>query len=90
MSDARDPSAPEHLSLYSAPSGKTRSGMETEASPLAMSAGSLLRQAREAAGLSIATLAVLLKVPVKKLEALEADHFDLLPDAVFKIGRAHV
>jgi cytoskeleton protein RodZ len=28
-------------------------------------------------------LAVLLKVPVKKLEALEADRFDLLPDAVF-------
>ena len=31
----------------------------------------------------IAALAVSLKVPVKKLEALEADRFDLLPDAVF-------
>jgi cytoskeleton protein RodZ len=47
------------------------------------SAGDLLRQAREAAGLHIAALAVALKVPVKKLEALEADRFDLLPDAVF-------
>lgn len=47
------------------------------------SAGALLRQAREAAGLHIAALAVALKVPVKKLEALEADRLDLLPDAVF-------
>lgn len=49
----------------------------------AVSAGSLIRQAREAAGLHIAALAVALKVPVKKLEALEADRLDLLPDAVF-------
>lgn len=46
-------------------------------------AGALIRQAREAAGLHIAALAVALKVPVKKLEALEADRLDLLPDAVF-------
>lgn len=45
--------------------------------------GAMLRQAREALGLHIAALAVSLKVPVKKLEALEADRFDLLPDAVF-------
>ena len=48
-----------------------------------ISAGGLLKQAREAAGLHIAALAVALKVPVKKLEALESDRFDLLPDAVF-------
>lgn len=47
------------------------------------SAGALLRQAREASGLHIAALAVALKVPVKKLEALEADRLELLPDAVF-------
>ncbi|MDZ7919242.1 helix-turn-helix domain-containing protein [Rhodoferax sp.] len=46
-------------------------------------AGTLLRVAREAAGLHVAALAVSMKVPVKKLEALEADRFDLLPDAVF-------
>ncbi|MCJ0763562.1 helix-turn-helix domain-containing protein [Variovorax terrae] len=49
----------------------------------AVAAGALLRQAREAAGLHIAALAVSLKVPVKKLEALEAGRLDLLPDAVF-------
>lgn len=48
-----------------------------------VSAGALIRQAREAAGMHIAALAVSLKVPVKKLEALEQDRFDLLPDAVF-------
>ncbi|WP_457306933.1 helix-turn-helix domain-containing protein, partial [Polaromonas sp. P5_E6] len=36
-------------------------------------AGTLLREAREAAGIHIAALAVSLKVPVKKLEALELD-----------------
>jgi len=48
-----------------------------------VTAGTLLRQAREAAGLHIAALAVSLKVPVRKLEALESDRLDLLPDAVF-------
>lgn len=55
------------------------------ASPAAdtVSAGTLLRRAREASGLHVAALAVSMKVPVKKLEALEADRLDLLPDAVF-------
>lgn len=52
------------------------------ASPPA-SAGARLRAAREAAGVHIGGLAVALKVPVAKLEALEADRLDLLPDAVF-------
>ncbi len=46
-------------------------------------AGQLLRQAREAAGVELSPLAMSLKVSVKKLEALEADRFDQLPDAVF-------
>ena len=46
-------------------------------------AGQLLKAAREAQGLHIAALAVSLKVPVKKLELLEADRLDELPDAVF-------
>ena len=54
-----------------------------EVAKIGASAGLLLRQAREAAGLHIAALAVSLKVPVKKLEALEADRLDLLLDAVF-------
>ena len=57
--------------------------MKAEAGDVGASAGLLLRQAREAAGLHIAALAVSLKVPVKKLEALEANRLDLLPDAVF-------
>lgn len=46
-------------------------------------AGALLREARLEAGLHIAALAVALKVPVAKLEALEADNFAALPDTVF-------
>ncbi len=49
----------------------------------AQTAGQLLRNARERAGLHVAALAVSMKVPVKKLEALESDRLDLLPDAVF-------
>ena len=48
-----------------------------------ISGGAMLRKAREAAGLHIAALAVSLKVSVKKLEALETDRLDLLPDIVF-------
>ena len=48
-----------------------------------LTAGAALRNARENAGLHIATLAGTLKVPVRKLEALESDHLELLPDAVF-------
>ena len=45
--------------------------------------GTYLRESREAAGLHLATVAASLKVSVRKLEALEHDQFDLLPDAVF-------
>ena len=43
----------------------------------------MLRQAREAAGMHIGALAVTMKIPVKKLEALESDQLDQLHDAVF-------
>jgi cytoskeleton protein RodZ len=46
-------------------------------------AGAWLRNARQQRGLHIAALAVMLKVPQAKLEALEADRFDELPDATF-------
>ncbi len=58
----------------------------TSAAPPAVfqsSPGEMLKAARESSGLHIAALAVMLKVPVKKLEALEASRFDLLPDIVF-------
>ena len=42
-----------------------------------------LREAREAAGMHIAALAATLKVPVKKLEALESGNYGELPDLTF-------
>lgn len=48
-----------------------------------VSAGQLLRTARLASGMHIGALSLALKVPVKKLEALESDDWDQLPDAVF-------
>ncbi len=51
--------------------------------PAASSAGALIRQARQAQGLHIAVLAAATKVPQRKLEALEADRLDELPDATF-------
>lgn len=46
-------------------------------------AGEILRSAREASGVHIEALAVALKVPVSKLEALESNRLELLPDTVF-------
>jgi cytoskeleton protein RodZ len=48
-----------------------------------VTAGQMLRQARLDAGLHIAALAVSLRVPVKRIEALESGQMDLLPDMVF-------
>lgn len=49
----------------------------------ARSPGELLRKAREKQGMHIAALAAALKVSPRKLEALEADRFDELPDLTF-------
>ena len=61
--------------------------MNDEAGALApaigTSAGRLLREAREKQGLHIAALAASIKVSPKKLEMLESDRFDALPDATF-------
>lgn len=48
-----------------------------------VNAGALLRKAREDAGMHIGALAVALKVPVAKLEALEAGHLAQLSGPVF-------
>jgi len=53
------------------------------ASASGATAGSLLRQARRAQGMEIATLATLIKVAPRKLELLEADRLDELHDATF-------
>lgn len=47
------------------------------------SAGQMIRAARTAQGVHIAALAASIKVSVRKLEALEADRFEELPDATF-------
>lgn len=54
-----------------------------EASEEAASQPIRLKEAREAAGLHIAALAAALKVPVRKLEALEAGRYGELPDLTF-------
>ena len=52
-------------------------------------AGALLRRARQAQGLHIAALAASIKVVPRKLELLEADRFDELPDPTFTRALAH-
>jgi len=47
------------------------------------SAGGMIREARKAQGVHIGALAAAIKVSQQKLELLEADRFDELPDATF-------
>ena len=47
------------------------------------SAGAQLRAARERQGMHVAALAAAIKIPQRRLEALEADRYDELPDATF-------
>lgn len=51
--------------------------------PPALTAGDLIRQAREAQGLHPETLASALKVPTRKIEALESGELDEMPDPAF-------
>lgn len=48
-----------------------------------LTAGKMLCEAREAKGLTANSLASLMKVSLKKIEAIEADRLELLPDMVF-------
>jgi cytoskeleton protein RodZ len=56
---------------------------DAAAAASAPSAGAMLRAARERRGMHIAVLAAAIKVPQRKLEALEADRYDELPDMTF-------
>lgn len=60
---------------------------ESETPPI-LSAGQLLREARLKAGVHVAVLSVNLKVPVRQLEALEANEFDADKGPVFYRGLA--
>ena len=62
---------------------------DVPASAAPTTAGGLLRQARQAQGLHIAALAAAIKVVPRKLELLESDQFDQLPDATFTRALAH-
>ena len=59
-----------------------------EAAPRGSSAGALLRAARERRGLSVDALAATVKVPPAKIEALESDRPETLPDLTFARGLA--
>ena len=48
-----------------------------------LTAGDMLRQAREAHNLHIEVVAAALKVPVQKMQALEENRIEDLPDPVF-------
>lgn len=61
----------------------TSTSVHDVAEPMQSTAGEILKSAREAAGIHIEALAVALKVPVGKLEALESNRLELLPDTVF-------
>jgi len=60
---------------------------ESETSPI-LSAGQLLREARLKAGVHVAVLSLNLKVPVRQLEALEANALDADKGPVFYRGLA--
>lgn len=56
---------------------------DTAVDPGRKSAGTMLREARQARGVHIAALSVAIKVSQKKLELLEQDRLSELPDATF-------
>ena len=67
---------------------ETENAVENQASAapppvLPVTAGGLLKAARQAAGVHMAVLSVNLKVPVRQLEALEANHFPADQSPVF-------
>ena len=73
------------------PSLKTESASEdglAQPKAASLTAGQLLREARQKAGMHLAVLSVTLKVPVRQLEALEADELDLAKGPVFYRGLA--
>jgi len=70
------------------PTPEVETAASVELDPVAepepqLTAGQMLHAARVASGMHIGTLSLALKVPVKKLELLEADDWAHLPDAVF-------
>ncbi|MDO5290118.1 MAG: helix-turn-helix domain-containing protein [Pseudomonadota bacterium] len=73
--------------------GEGAAAPSTQPAPLApvatpATAGGMLRQIRESAGVDLALLASAMKVSPQKLQALEEDRLDALPDVTFARGLA--
>lgn len=64
------------------------SDAKADLAPHGLTAGGLLREARLKAGMHLAVLSVTLKVPVRELEALEADALDMAKGPAFYRGLA--
>lgn len=84
MSERNSAFAPSHLPPEGAPEPDKPSGPVLQGS----SPGGMLRQLREAAGVDPALVASAMKVSLQKLDALENDRFDELPDLTFARGLA--
>ncbi len=76
----RDPvsSATPDTAVLADDAGHAKNSLNAEAT-----AGAMLRDARQAQGLDVDSLAALLKVSAQKVQALERDRFDLLIDPAF-------
>jgi cytoskeleton protein RodZ len=65
----------------------SRSGPDTEPPPPRhgpATAGGMIREARQAQGIDLASLAAMLKIPLRRLEALESDRHDELQGPTFE------
>lgn len=65
----------------------SRSGPDTEPPPSRhgpATAGGMIREARQAQGIDLASLAAMLKIPLRRLEALESDRHDELQGPTFE------
>jgi len=65
----------------------SRSGPDTEPPPSRYgpaTAGGMIREARQAQGIDLASLAAMLKIPLRRLEALESDRHDELQGPTFE------
>jgi cytoskeleton protein RodZ len=69
-----------------APAPVTPAAAAAEPAPPAgpATAGSMIRDARQAQGIDLASLAAMLKIPLRRLEALEADQHDELQGPTFE------
>ena len=74
--------------MTASPKSEPTPGIAPEATTTPQTAGQLLRETRLQAGVHLAVLSVKLKVPVRQLEALEANDLDMAKGAVFYRGLA--